>query len=178
MHEPHITVVGNVGAEPRTRVVAGGAVVTDFRIASTPRKVDKDGNWNDRETIWFGVSCWRVTAENVAASLSKGDRVIVTGRLTAHSWLTDKGEQRSALEIEAANIGFDLSKGKATLERSAPLTLSTDPGYRSTGEVDTESGRVSITTGEVLGEEDDELDEDDPRDDDETSLGKPEHALV
>ena len=67
MLEPFITVVGNVGAPPRTRVLASGAVVTDFRIASTPRRVDRaTGAWSDGETIWFGVSCWRLLAENVA----------------------------------------------------------------------------------------------------------------
>lgn len=131
MHEPVITAVGNVGAMPRTRVVAGGSVVTDFRIASTPRKKDKaTGAWSDGETIWFGVSCWRLLAENVAASLKTGDRVVVTGTLLARSWKTEQGEVRSGLEIDAQTIGFDLARGKAVQERSVPLSVTTDPGYR------------------------------------------------
>ncbi len=130
MHEPLITVVGNVGAPPRLRVLAGGAVVTDFRIASTPRKVDKTGAWADGQTIWFGVSCWRLLAENVAASVKTGDRVVVTGKLVARSWKNEQGEERSSLEIDAQSIGFDLARGKAVQERSVPLSVTSDPGYR------------------------------------------------
>ena len=129
MHEPLITVVGNVGAPPRMRIVAGGAVVTDFRIASTPRRHDRaTGLWSDGETIWFGITCWRGLAENVAGSLQKGDRVVVTGRLGAHTWETEQGEKRSGLEIDATTIGFDLLRGKAVQERSVPLTVTSDPG--------------------------------------------------
>jgi single-strand DNA-binding protein len=130
VHEPLITVVGNIGAPPRTRVVAGGAVVTDFRIASTPRKVDRaTGAWSDGETIWFGVSCWRLLAENVAASVKVGDRVVVTGTLSARSWKTEQGEERSGLEVAAQTVGFDLARGKAVQERSTPLSVTSDPGY-------------------------------------------------
>jgi single-strand DNA-binding protein len=135
VQEPFITVVGNVGADPRTRMVAGGQVVTDFRIASTPRKVDRTTDaWIDGETIWFGVSCWRMLAENVAASVKKGDRVVVTGRLRARSWTTEQGEERSNLEIEAQTVGFDLARGKAVQERPTPLTVTSDPGFRPVDE--------------------------------------------
>lgn len=131
MLEPVITVAGNVGAMPRTRVVANGSVVTDFRIAHTPRKVDKaTGAWSDGETIWFGVSCWRLLAENVAASVKTGDRVVVSGQLRAHSWKNELGEERSSLEIDARSVGFDLSRGKAVQERTTPLAVTTDPGDR------------------------------------------------
>ena len=134
MLEPFITVVGNVGAPPRTRVLASGAVVTDFRIASTPRRVDKaTGAWSDGETIWFGVSCWRLLAENVAASLRTGDRVVVTGSLRAHSWKTEQGEERSGLEVDAQTVGFDLSRGRAVQERTVPPTVTSDPGGRADG---------------------------------------------
>ena len=130
MIEPTITVVGNVGKPPRTRVVAGGSVVTDFRIASTPRKVDKaTGEWSDLETIWFGVTCWRQLAENVAASVKTGDRVVVTGTLQAHTWKNEQGEDRSSLEINARTVGFDLARGKAVQERTVPLAVTTDAGY-------------------------------------------------
>lgn len=129
MQEPVITVSGNVGGMPRTRVVASGSVVTDFRIANTPRDVDKaTGQWSDGQTVWFGVSCWRNLAENVAASVKTGDRVVVTGRLRAHTWKTEQGEERSSLEISAQTIGFDLSRGKAVQERSVPLSVTHDPG--------------------------------------------------
>ena len=156
MLEPLITVVGNVGAPPRTRVLASGAVVTDFRIASTPRRVDKStGAWADGETIWFGVTCWRVLAENVAASLRTGDRVVVTGLLRAHTWKTEQGEERSGLEVDAQTVGFDLSRGRALQERSVPLTVTTDAGQRPAG--------PDVAAGDVPHEPDD----------DQTSLGEP-----
>lgn len=161
MQEPFITVTGHVGAPPRTRVLASGAVVTDFRLASTPRLQDKaTGAWSDGETLWFGVSCWRALAENVAASVSKGDKVVVSGRLTVSTWTTEKGEQRSGLEIISPTVGFDLSRGAAVLHKNPPLTITTDAGYPVDGH-----------TGEVLGEPghgDDEL-----LDDDDVSLGEP-----
>ncbi len=147
MHEPLITVVGNVGAPPRLRVLAGGAVVTDFRIASTPRKRDRATDlWSDGETIWFGITCWRGLAENVAASLQKGDRVVVTGRLSAQTWTTEQGEKRSGLEIDATTVGFDLQRGKAVQERAVPLMVSSDPG-RPTDEIE-----VDPETGEIFGD--------------------------
>ncbi len=129
MHEPFITVVGNVGAPPRTRVLASGAVVTDFRIASTPRRVDRgSGVWSDGETIWFGVSCWRQLAENVVSCVRTGDRVVVTGHLRAHTWRTEQGEERSRLEVDAQTVAFDLSRGRVVQERTVPLGLATDAG--------------------------------------------------
>jgi len=151
VHEPVITVAGNVGAPPRTRVVANGSVVTDFRIASTPRKVDKaTGAWSDGATIWFGVSCWRLLAENVAASVKTGDRVVVTGRLLAHSWKNEQGEERSGLEIDAQTVGFDLSRGKAVQERTTPLAVTSDPGDRPVEDPDEENDEDDVSLGEAV----------------------------
>lgn len=156
MQEPLITVVGNVGAPPRMRVLASGVVVTDFRIASTPRNEDRStGAWSDGETLWFGVTCWRALAENVATSLQKGDRVVVTGRLKAQSWTTEQGEKRSGLEIGAATVGFDLARAKAIQEKNPPLTITTDPGFP----VDTQTGEV------FAGAEPDDLDHEHDHDD-------------
>ena len=119
--DTQITVVGNVGWDPNRRVLASGAVVTDFRVATTPRRLDKaTGAWRDLETMWFTVTCWRALADHVADSVRKGDKVVVTGRLQAKSWKTKEGEPRSGLEIEASAVGFDLSRGPATQQRSAP----------------------------------------------------------
>jgi single-strand DNA-binding protein len=159
VNEPHITVVGNLGAEPRTRVLANGAVVTDFRIAATPRKVDPaTGVWSDRETMWFTVSCWKAMAEHCAVSLHKGDRVVVTGRLTASTWTTEEGEKRSALEVNATTVGFDLSRGKVVQERSVPLTVTSDPGF-PTATVDIATGELRPGSG--FGEPDVDADDDD-----------------
>lgn len=118
MHEPLITIVGNVAWPPRLRTLASGTVVADFRVANTPRNLDKaSGQWTDGQTIWFGVTCWRALAENAAASLKKGDRVVVTGRLSSKSWTTEQGEERSGFEIDASAVGVDLSRGPVTQER-------------------------------------------------------------
>ena len=122
---------------------AAMAIMSAAVVASTPRRVDKSGAWSDGETIWFGVSCWRLLAENVASSLRTGDRVVVTGHLRAHTWKTELGEERSGLEVAAQTVAFDLSRGKAVQERSVPITLTTDPGVRA-----------DTLTGEVLGEPD------------------------
>ncbi|MEO6204518.1 MAG: single-stranded DNA-binding protein [Mycobacteriales bacterium] len=118
MHEPVLTVVGNIGRTPRQRVLANGTIVADFRLASTPRRFDKaTSSWNDGDTTWFGVTCWRALAEHCAQSLGKGDRVIVTGRLTTRTWVNDQGEERSSLEIDATAVGFDLTRGPVTQTR-------------------------------------------------------------
>ena len=114
MHEPLITVVGNVGVVPTLRSVAGGATVAGFRVASTRRRQDKDtGEWSDGETLWFGVTCWRTLAEHCALSLRKGDRVVVHGRLVAKAWRTEQGEERSGMEIDAITVGYDLTRTAA-----------------------------------------------------------------
>ena len=153
MQEPVITVTGNVGAMPRTRVVASGSVVTDFRIANTPRDVDKaSGQWSDGPTIWFGVSCWRALAENVAASVKTGDRVVVSGRLRVNVWKTEQGEERSTLEIKAQTIGFDLSRGKAVQERSVPMSLTTDAGLPPVDEPEEDLEEIYADHDLPLGE--------------------------
>ena len=154
MHEPLLTVVGNVAGPPRQRTTPAGVSVADFRIAATPRQKDKAaGTWADGETIWFGVTAWRALAEHCAASLKKGDRVVVTGRLTTRSWEAENGERRSGLEVEASSVGLDLSRGSASYVRSATLVVNEDPAVLS--------GQVDAVTGELLREELDPLDEQD-----------------
>ena len=129
MHEPFLTVVGNVGAPPRSRVLPSGVVVTDFRIASTPRRLDRaTGTWSDGETLWFSVSCWRLLAEHVVACVRTGDRVLVTGLLRLHTWRTESGEERTRLEVDAQTVGFDLSRGRVVQERGAPATPQAEGG--------------------------------------------------
>jgi single-strand DNA-binding protein len=152
MNGPQITIVGNVAASPRLRSLADGTVVADFRVAQTPSRYDKAReSWVDLEPLWFSVSCWRTLAEHAALSFNKGDRVIVTGHLSIRSWTNDKGELRSSLEIDAASVGMDISRGpvlQKRLERTSPApeeqtshseaapSAGTRPG---TGEVVTEA---------------------------------------
>ena len=133
MHEPLITIVGNVARVPKLRSVAGGACVADFRLAATPRRLDKStGEWSDGQTLWFGVTCWRSLAENVTASLHTGDKVVVTGRLATRSWNGEDGVERQGLEVEATAVGLELSRGTATLARtgSGATTRPTDDAGR------------------------------------------------
>ena len=142
MNEPHLTVVGHVAGPPRLRTTAAGVSVADFRIASTPRRQDRsDGSWSDGETIWFGVSVWRGLAEHVAGSLKKGDKVVVSGRLTTRSWEVEGGERRTGLELDAAHVGLDLSRGPAAYVKPGRLDPTEDP-WISSGVVDRETGQV------------------------------------
>lgn len=130
MHEPVITLSGNVAAPPTVRTVGTeGRTVANFRLAVTPRRrVRGTDEWQDRPTLWFTVSCWQGLAENVAASLQKGSRVAVTGRLGTRAWVGDDGAERSGLEVEATSVALDLSRGPARHLVAAPLLVSSDPG--------------------------------------------------
>ena len=117
MTDTQITVTGNVGYDPNHKVLASGAVVADFRVATTPRRYDKaTEQWRDQETMWFGVTCWRTLADNVAASVRKGDRVVVTGKLTQRTYEKD-GERRTVMEIDASAVGFELTRGAVLAHR-------------------------------------------------------------
>ena len=116
MYEPQITLTGNLASPPKLRTVAGGTSVADFRVACTQRRRNPAGEWVDGETLWFGVTCWKQLAENAHASLGKGDRVVVHGRLAQHTWTGENGVERISMEVEATSLGVDLSRGKATIE--------------------------------------------------------------
>lgn len=143
MHEPFLTVVGNVAGPPRLRTTPNGIAVADFRIASTPRRQDRaEGTWSDGETIWFGVTTWRGLAEHVAGSLKKGDKVVVAGRLTTRSWEVEGGERRTGLELDAAHVGLDLSRGAAAYVRPGRLVTDQDP-WATGAQADRDSGDVA-----------------------------------
>ena len=151
MNGPQITVVGHLARPPRARTLAGGTVVADFRIATTPRRLDKaTGQWSDLETLWFGVTCWRALAEHAALSLKKGDRVVVTGRLTTRSWRTEQGEDRSGLEIDAISVGLDLARGPVTQIRVERVHASSDeePWVTQPADADPLTGEVAAVVPE------------------------------
>ncbi len=104
-----ITVVGNLVADPELRYTPTGAAVANFRVASTPRRFDSQSNqWVDGEALFLQCNIWRQSAENVANSLTKGDRVIVTGRLRQRSFETRDGEKRTVFEVEVDEVGPSL----------------------------------------------------------------------
>ena len=119
MNETVVTVVGHVASEPSLRVTSTGAHVAGFRLASTVRRYDRGMSaWRDADTMFYGVSCWRATAENVAASLQKGQPVIVHGRLKERTYDDKDGIRRSSLEIDAVTVGHDLTRGVAAFTKA------------------------------------------------------------
>lgn len=117
--DTNITVVGNLVRDPELRFSASGIAVANFTVASTPRTFNKQTNqWEDGEALFLTVNVWRQAAENVAESLSKGMRVIVTGRLKQRSYETREGEKRSVFEVEADEVGPSLSFAKADVQRA------------------------------------------------------------
>lgn len=118
--EPQITLVGNLVADPELRFTPSGVAAASLRIAVTPRSRDNaTGEWKDGETVWLNGTVWRQYAENVAESLTKGARVIVTGRLRQRSYETREGEKRSVYEIEIDDIGPALRYATAKVQKTS-----------------------------------------------------------
>lgn len=104
-----VTVIGNLTADPELRFTPSGAAVANFTVVSTPRSFDKDsGQWKDQESLFMRCSIWRQAAESATESLTKGTRVIVTGRLKQRSYETAEGEKRTVVELEADEVGPSL----------------------------------------------------------------------
>jgi single-strand DNA-binding protein len=119
--ETVITVVGNLTADPELRYTQNGLAVANFTIASTPRNFDRASNeFKDGETLFLRASVWREFAEHVAGSLTKGTRVVATGRLKQRSYETEGGEKRTSLELEVDEVGPSLRYATAQVTRSAP----------------------------------------------------------
>jgi single-strand DNA-binding protein len=117
--ETPITVVGNLTADPELRFTPSGAAVANFTVASTPRNFDKQSNeWKDGEAMFLNCSVWRQAAENAAESLTKGMRVIVSGRLKARSYETREGEKRTVFEIEVEEVGPSLKYASAKVTKT------------------------------------------------------------
>jgi single-strand DNA-binding protein len=114
----HTTIVGNLVDDPELRFTNTGTAVANLRVAVTQR-IQQDGTWRDGETSFFKVNVWRSQAENLADSLAKGDRVMVSGRLRQRSWETPEGERRSVTELEADEVGASLKWATAKVERTS-----------------------------------------------------------
>lgn len=114
-----VTVVGNLTNEPELRFTPSGAAVASFTVASSSRVLDKTTNeWKDGETVFMRCSVWRQYAENVAESLTKGTRVIVSGRLKQRSYETREGEKRQVMELEVEDVGPALRYATAKVTRT------------------------------------------------------------
>src|SRR5437588_1525882 len=118
--ETVITVIGNLTADPELRFTPSGAAVANFTVASTPRTFDRQTNeWKDGEALFLRCSIWREAAENVAESLTRGARVIVSGRLKQRSFETREGEKRTVVEVEVDEIGPSLRYATAKVNKAS-----------------------------------------------------------
>lgn len=132
----NVTLVGNITREPELRFTNGGKAVAKFGIAVN-RRFQANGEWKE-QTSFFDVQCWDTLAENVASSLPKGSRVIVSGRIEQRQYETQQGEKRSVYEVTADEVGPSLRWATAQVDRTdrrsadggAPMgSRSTEPAY-------------------------------------------------
>ena len=127
--ETTITVIGNLTADPELRFTPAGAAVANFTVASTPRTFDKgSGEWKDGEALFLRCNVWRQAAENVAESLTRGSRVMVTGRLRQRSFETKEGEKRTVIELEVDEIGASLRFATAKITKASRTSGGGDTG--------------------------------------------------
>lgn len=117
--ETTLTVVGNSCADPELRFTQSGAAVCSFTVASTPRVFDRQsGEYRDGEALFLRVNVWRQMAEQVAESVVRGTRVVVTGRLRQRSFETKEGEKRTVVELEADEVAVSLRYATATVRKA------------------------------------------------------------
>lgn len=114
-----ITVIGNLTADPELRFTPAGAAVANFTVASTPRNFNRQSNeWKDGDALFMRCNIWREAAENVAESLTRGSRVILSGRLKQRSYETREGEKRTVVELEVDEIGPSLRYATAKVDKA------------------------------------------------------------
>lgn len=133
-NETTITVIGNLTNDPELRFTPSGSAVANFTIASTPRTFDRNSNeWKDGESLFLRCSVWREVAENVAESLTKGMRVILSGDLKQRSYETKEGEKRTVIELEVQEIGPSLKYANAKVNRTQRKEQGNSAGFASPG---------------------------------------------
>ena len=155
--ETVITVVGNLTSDPELRYTQNGLAVANFTIASTPRNYDRaSSEWKDGEALFLRASVWREFAEHVAGSLTKGSRVIATGRLKQRSYETKEGEKRTSIELEVDEIGPSLRYATAQVTRAqssgggggrGPAAVQDEPWAASAPTVPPAGGAMASGSG-------------------------------
>ena len=142
--DTQITLIGNLTNDPELRFTPSGAAVAKFTVASTPRYMDRQTNeWKDGDTLFLQCQIWRQAAENVAETLTRGMRVIVSGRLKQRSYETKEGEKRTVFEVEVDEVGPSLRNATAKVTKttrqgggsggfSAPTESSDEPWSSTT----------------------------------------------
>ena len=128
-NETTLTVIGNLTGDPEVRFLDSGAAMAKFTIASTPRTLDKTSNeWKDGEAMFLSCTAWRQLAENITESLTKGTRVVVTGRLRQHHWENEQGEKRSMFGLDVEEIGPSLKFATAKVTKATRSNNGGDGG--------------------------------------------------
>ena len=118
--EVTVTITGNLTSDPELRFTPSGSGVATFTVASTPRVLDRDsGKWRDGEPLFLRCSAWRSLGENVAECLTRGTRVVVTGRLKQRSFETKEGEKRTVVELDVEEIGPSLRYATVRVQKAA-----------------------------------------------------------
>ena len=129
--DTNITLIGNLTDDPELRFTPSGAAVAKFRIASTPRYLDRQsGEWKDGEALFLACNVWRQAAENVAESLQRGARVIVSGRLKQQTYETKEGGKRTVFDVEVDEIGPSLRYATAKVQK---MSRSSGGGFGGGG---------------------------------------------
>ena len=130
--DTNLTMIGNLVSDPELRFTPSGAAVAKFTVASTPRYLDKNTNeWKDGDSLFLQCQIWRQAAENVAESLTKGMRVIVSGRLKQRSYETKEGEKRTVFEVEVDDVlVLEVSVSESVPVDSPPDSSDVLPGDR------------------------------------------------
>jgi len=113
----NVTVIGNLTADPELRFTASGVAMVNISVADSRRYQDRNGDWQE-DTSFFRGTCWRDMAENVAESLTKGARVVISGRLKQRTWETKEGEKRNVVELDIQEIGPSLRWATATVTKT------------------------------------------------------------
>ncbi len=141
--DTNITMIGNLVNDPELRFTPSGAAVAKFTVASTPRFLDKATNeWKDGDSLFLQCQIWRQAAENVAESLTRGMRVIVSGRLKQRSYETKEGEKRTVFEVEVDEVGPSLRNA------TAKVTKTTRPAGGASGSFSTPTESASSASAE------------------------------
>lgn len=122
-----LTIIGNLTADPELRFTPAGVAVANFTVASTPRKFNAQTNqWEDGDALFLRCSLWRQAVENVAECLTKGARILVTGRLHQRSFETKEGEKRTVVELDVDEIGPSLKYATVKVNKIGRTTTSAD----------------------------------------------------
>ena len=142
--ETTLTIVGNLTADPELRFTPAGHAVAEFTVASTPRSYDRQGGaWRDGEALFLRCTAWRQLAEHTAESLTKGTRVIVTGRLRQRSFELSEGGTRTVTELDVDDLGPSLRHSTARVTK----TTRTTPASSTTSEPTTTTAAAAGGTG-------------------------------